>query len=189
MFDRRPFLLETLTQVNNNTFSFQQHFKTPCDLLLAPKHNCLPSFEQFIRQQMVQLQDSILECLHYHTFSNMFFNTIPKAYHARILSCFDARGHLAYTSIGLFILLIIFPNFSTLFQTWLELSHPSIVGLPLMCVHTSHKPYGYPPFTLHPWQWVHKNPWWSSWHFCCHCVRCWFSHGMKTITCTSFNHI
>ncbi len=111
MFDQRPFLLETLTQVNNNTFSFQQHLKAPCDLLLAPKHKCLPSFEQFIRQQMVQLQDSILECLHYHTFSNMFFNTIPKAYHARILLCFDARGHLAYTSIGLFILLIIFLNF------------------------------------------------------------------------------
>jgi len=31
--DQRPFLLETLTQVNNNTFPFQQHFKTTCDLL------------------------------------------------------------------------------------------------------------------------------------------------------------
>ncbi len=30
--DQRPFLLEALTQVNN-TFPFQQHFKTTCDLL------------------------------------------------------------------------------------------------------------------------------------------------------------
>jgi hypothetical protein len=31
-------------------------------------------FEQFIKQQMVKLQDSILEHLHHHTFSNMFSN-------------------------------------------------------------------------------------------------------------------
>jgi len=31
--DQHPFLFETFTQVNNNTFPFQQHFKTTYDLL------------------------------------------------------------------------------------------------------------------------------------------------------------
>jgi hypothetical protein len=29
----------------------------------------------------------------------------------------------------------------------------------------------------------------SSQHFCCHCLICWLSCGMRTITCTSFNHV
>jgi len=32
MIDQHPFFLETLAQVDNNTFFFQQHFKTICDL-------------------------------------------------------------------------------------------------------------------------------------------------------------
>jgi hypothetical protein len=58
-----------------------------------------------------------------------------------------------------------------------------------MCVHTSHQPYGYPPFMLSSWQWTHWNPWWNLWHFCDHYVRCWFPCGTRTITCISFNHI
>jgi hypothetical protein len=30
------------------------------------------------------------------------------------------------------------------------------------------------------------KPWCNSWHLY---MRCWFSHGMKIITCASFNHI
>jgi hypothetical protein len=59
----------------------------------------------------------------------------------------------------------------------------------LMCVHSSHRPYGYPPFTMCSWQRVHKNPWCNSWHLCCHCARCWLPHGTKIITCVSFNCI
>jgi len=60
---------------------------------------------------------------------------------------------------------------------------------PLMCVHTSHRPYGYPFLMLCPWQWMHWDPWCNSQHFCCHCMGCWLSCGMKIITCASFNDI
>jgi hypothetical protein len=54
---------------------------------------------------MVQLQDSILECLQYHTFYNMFFDKILKAHHAKILSCFGLR-------VGDWLIIqLIFPTF------------------------------------------------------------------------------
>ncbi len=40
MVDQHPFLLETLTQVDNNTFLFQQHFKATCDFLPPPTRAC-----------------------------------------------------------------------------------------------------------------------------------------------------
>jgi hypothetical protein len=49
MVDQCPLLLEALTQVDNNTFPFQQHFKAPGDLLLPPILACFPSFEQLIK--------------------------------------------------------------------------------------------------------------------------------------------
>jgi len=68
MVDQCPFLFETLAQMNNNTFPFQQHLKAACDFLSPPSRTYLLSFEQFIGQQTVQLQDSILEHLHHHIF-------------------------------------------------------------------------------------------------------------------------
>jgi len=62
-----------------------------CDLLSPLARACLPPFEQLIRQQMVQLQDSIMERLHHHTFSNMFFDGTFEAHVAQILSCFGPR--------------------------------------------------------------------------------------------------
>ncbi len=53
MVDQCPFLFETLTQINNNTFPFQKHLKVACDLLSPPARACFLSFEQLIRQQMV----------------------------------------------------------------------------------------------------------------------------------------
>jgi hypothetical protein len=53
MVDQRPFLLEALAQVDNNTFPFHQHLKVACDFLSTLLHTCLLSFEQFIKQQMV----------------------------------------------------------------------------------------------------------------------------------------
>jgi hypothetical protein len=82
MVDQHPFLFETLAQVDNNTFPFQQHFKATSDLLPPLVRVCLLLFKQFIRQQMIQFQDSILECLHHHTFSNMLFDMASNAYHA-----------------------------------------------------------------------------------------------------------
>jgi len=59
----------------------------------------------------------------------------------------------------------------------------------LMCMHTSHQPYGYPLLMLCSWQQTHWNPWCKLQHFCRHCARCLFSRGTRTITYVSFNHI
>jgi hypothetical protein len=40
-----PFLLEALTQVDNNTFPFQQHLKVACNFLPPPTHMCFLLFE------------------------------------------------------------------------------------------------------------------------------------------------
>jgi len=58
-----------------------------------------------------------------------------------------------------------------------------------MCVHTSHRCYKCPPFTLRPWQWTHEYPWCRLYHFCYPSTRCQFPCEMKIITRTSFNHI
>jgi hypothetical protein len=60
---------------------------------------------------------------------------------------------------------------------------------PSMRVHTSHRRYGYPSLTLCSLQCMHMNPWCTSRHLCCHCAKCWFPHGAKTITCASFKHV
>jgi hypothetical protein len=71
----------------------------------ALAHMHLPPFEQLIEQQMVQLQDSILEHLHHHTFSNIISNRISEAHYAWILSYFGP-GVGAWLTIWL-----IFPAF------------------------------------------------------------------------------
>jgi len=86
MVEQRPFLLEALARINN-TFPFQQHLKVTCVLLPPQACACIFPFEQLIKQQMVQLQDSILERLHHHTFFNMLSDGTSEAHHARILSC------------------------------------------------------------------------------------------------------
>ncbi len=85
MVDQHLFFREALTQVNNNTFPFQQHFKMVCDFLSFLVRTRFLPFEQPIGQQMVRLQDSIFERLHHHTFYNMFSNTIFEARHVWIL--------------------------------------------------------------------------------------------------------
>jgi hypothetical protein len=61
MVNQCPFLLETFTWINNNIFPFQQHLKVTCDFLPLPTHVCFFPLEQFIEQQMGQLQNSISE--------------------------------------------------------------------------------------------------------------------------------
>ncbi len=58
-----------------------------------------------------------------------------------------------------------------------------------MCVHTSHRPYGYPPLTLHSWWQTHRNPWCSLWHLCWHYMKYYLPRGMRITTCASFNHV
>jgi hypothetical protein len=96
-------------------------------------------------------------------------------------------GRLAYSLTSLPILLIMFLNFlhNILYIAWITTSFN--YKLPLMCVHTSHWSYGYPPFTLCPWQRTHIDTSCDLWHFCCHYMRWWFLHGMRIITRTSIN--
>jgi hypothetical protein len=56
-----------------------------------------PLFRQFIEQQIVWFKNFVLEHLHYHTCSNMFFNGISKAYYVQILSCFSSRVGILFT--------------------------------------------------------------------------------------------
>ncbi len=103
MVDQHPFLLETLAQVNNNTFIFQQHFKAASDLLSLPTHTCILSFEQLIGQQMVCLQNSILMQLHHHTIFSMFFDKISEAHHVHIFSCYGFGANVWFTTSSIFL--------------------------------------------------------------------------------------
>jgi hypothetical protein len=187
MVDQHPFFFEALTWVDNKTFLFQQHLKTICDLLLPPTQACLPFFEQFIGQQMVHLQDSILERLHHHTFFNMFFDGILEAIVPEFY-CVPVWGkHLDYSSTNFFNLSIIFPNFHQIASNTTRITTSFNCRPPSMCVHTSHQTYEY-PLTLHPWQEAHGDPWCSLRHFCCHSMKCLFPQGTKTTTYAFLKH-
>jgi hypothetical protein len=47
MVNQRPFLLEALTRVDNNTIPLQQHLTATCDFLPPLAHACFFPFEQF----------------------------------------------------------------------------------------------------------------------------------------------
>jgi hypothetical protein len=119
---------------------------------------------------MVWFRNFILECLHHHTFFNMFFDEIFEAHCAWIISCFGPKASfwlIVWPIFPSFRLVNIFHN--ALNITWIA---PSLnCKYPSRCVHTSHWPYGYPFFMLCPWQQVHKNPWYSLQHLCCHLHR------------------
>jgi hypothetical protein len=83
---------------------------------------------------MVQLQDSILECLHDHTLSNMFFDETFKAHCAQILSCFGPRASVWLTSRLIFL--------TNLLNTPPNSLKDSIVGPK---VKTTKKELVYPP--------------------------------------------
>ncbi len=94
---------------------------------------------------------------------------------------------LVYNSTSFPSLLIIFPIFfhNILNMAWITLSFNC--RYLLMCVYTSHWPYGYQTFMLCSQQRMHGNPWCNLRHLCYHCERCWLPHGTKTTTCASFN--
>ncbi len=106
-----------------------------CDFLPPLACACFPPFEQLIRQQMVQPQDSISEHLHHNTLSIMLFDRTSEVHCAQILSCSSSRVGTWLTTW------LVFPtfqlsssNFYTTFYMWLGLPNPSIVGIP-WCVH------------------------------------------------------
>jgi len=79
---------------------------------------------------MVQLQDSISECLHHHTFFSMLFDETFEAHRARIISC-SGLGVSAWLIIrSIFLASWLFSLvFSTTFRTLFGLPHPSIVSI------------------------------------------------------------
>jgi len=103
----------------------------------TPVRACLLPFEQFIGQQMVQFKDSISKYLHYHIFSNMFFDETFEAHCAQILSC-SGLGVDAWLTTWL-----IFQTFQLLsliccidFHMWFGLPHPLIACIPwCVCTH------------------------------------------------------
>jgi hypothetical protein len=159
-------------------------------ILSGPTRACLPSFEQLIEQQMVQLQDSILECLHHHTLFSMLSDKIFKIHRAQILSCYGPR------TIACLIVQPIFPSFQlassiffTTFQIRLGLPHPSIACIP-QCMYT----HPIDPKSIHLLHCVHGNE----------CIKThdvihdtfvvieqdvWLPCEAETTTCTSFKHI
>jgi hypothetical protein len=86
---------------------------------------------------MLQFQNSILDHLHHHTFSNMFFDKIPKTHHAQILSCFDLEVGTWLPTQPIFPAFLLFcTSFFTTFRMQLGLPHPSIPNiLWCMCTH------------------------------------------------------
>jgi hypothetical protein len=80
---------------------------------------------------------------------------------------------------------ITFPNFSTMFQMRFGLSHP-LIASPPWCVSTH--PIDFMGIHLLHCANGNKNMC-SLQHFYCHCLRCWLSCRMRTITCISFNHV
>jgi hypothetical protein len=85
---------------------------------------------------MVRFQDSILDRLHHHTFSNMLSNMIFEAHHAWILSCSSPRPHAWFTIRPIFLnFWLTSPVFSIALQIWFGLPHPSIVSILDACAH------------------------------------------------------
>jgi hypothetical protein len=85
---------------------------------------------------MVQIQDSILQCLHHHTLSSMLSNEISEAHRAQVLSCFGLGAgccliaRLVFSTFRLSSLV-----FFIALCMWLGLPHPSIASI-LRCVCT-----------------------------------------------------
>jgi hypothetical protein len=111
----------------------------------------------------------------------MFFNKIFEAHHAQILSCF---GHGVNVRLIIWPILLTFRFSSRFFHSNSNAPMTTTfvtANFPLRCVHTFHQPCGYPFFTLHAWQCVHKDPWCNLWYFCYHCGRCWFHVEWKQL--------
>jgi len=119
----------------------------------------------------------------------MLSDKIFEAHCAQILSCFGLKVGVWLIVWPIFLgFLLTSMVFSIAFQIQFGLPHPSIPSI-LMRVHTSHRPYGYPPLMLCSWQRSHMNLWCNSWHLCYYYARCWFPCGVRTITCVSFKHV
>jgi hypothetical protein len=79
---------------------------------------------------MGQFQNSISERLHHHTFFNIFFDEISKAYRAQILSCSSTRVSVELTIRSVFPTFQLYPpDVSIAFCMQFGLPHPSIANI------------------------------------------------------------
>jgi hypothetical protein len=105
---------------------------------------------------MAQFQDSISECLHHHTFSNMFLDETFEAYWTWILSCSNPRAGAYFTvRLVFWTFRLSSLNFFTTFWTfcmWFGLPHPSITNI-FQCVCT----HPIDPMGIHLLHCVHDN--------------------------------
>ncbi len=132
MVDQCPFLLETLTRVDHNTFFFQQHFKVTCDFL-SPQFMhvflCLNNsssnkwFDFKIPSRNVCTIITFLAC-----FLTRYLNPImPKFYHLLAQRWVFGLQFNQYFKVFYKIPWFFF----IMFWIWLGLPHPSIVNIPL----------------------------------------------------------
>jgi hypothetical protein len=161
-----------------------------CDFLPPSTCACILLSKQLFKQQMVQFQNSILNCLHHHTLSNMLFDKISKAHCALILSCFGL-GASAWFTIRLIFssFQLTSPFFFTMLWIWLGLPHLSIASI-IWCVCT----HPINPMGIHLLHYAHNNKRIRTYdvvsqHLYCHCAGCSLPHGVKTTTCASFKHV
>jgi len=168
----------------------QQHLKATCDLFTTPSL-CM-SFSIWTTHWA---PNGSISRFHLGTFTpsylfhHVLWRDIWDPLCPNFIMFWPKGRHVIYNSISLPNLSIIFPNFLHN-SSYMTLTTPSFnYKHPLMCAHTSHRPYGYSPLTLCSWQQTHWNPWCNEHHFCCHCIRCVFPRGTRTIVCASFNHI
>jgi hypothetical protein len=141
MVDQVHFLLEALTQVHNNTSKQPMIFYHP----------------QLVHV-FFYLNNSLgNKCFNFKIPSWSVYPIIPFSTHFPTRYLKFIKG-MAYNSTSFPNLSIIFPGFllNVLYTTW---TTPSFYCRYLsMCVHSSHRPYGFPPFTLCSWQQTHGNP-------------------------------
>ncbi len=157
MVDQCPFLFEALVGVVNNTFPFQQHLNNTCDFLAPPARACLFHLNNSLDNKWFNFE------IPWIVYTIVPFLTCFSMRHLRPLCpnliLFWVRGrHLAYNSTNLLSLLIIFPNFLHNISYVTYIIPSSNRKQTLICVYTSHRPYGYPPFTLCSWRRTHWNP-------------------------------
>jgi hypothetical protein len=151
---------------------------------------CMSSIWTTHRTTNVWLQNPIFKHLHHHAISNMFTHDIFETHCAQILSCFGlGASTLLIIQLIFPTFFIIFPIFSTMFQTWLGLHHPSIASIFWsMCTHIID------PMGIHLLGCAHSNEHTRTHNavhnnFAAIMRNVGFLVGTKTTTCASFNYI
>jgi hypothetical protein len=158
VINQRPFLLEALVGIDNNIF-FSNNTSRQHVIFYHPQHehvsflsNNSSDKKWFILKIPFQSVHTII------LFQTCFLTGYLKPISLNIIMFRPWGGFLTYSSINLPNLSIIFPNFFHNVLNVVQTTTFFNYGPLLMCVHTSHRPYGYPSFMLRLWQRTHIDP-------------------------------